>query len=163
MIVLPLILTLTIFKLFDLGEYELDILRGISLLIYYTVYMCWNYSVINHFNKPKKILSNLHFKWVNRLIVVVILYVIVFLQLQTYYSELTVLSAILMPVFLFTFIYLTYGVAKTLKTIQFQENVRTSDIIVEMLLILYLPFGIWWIQKRVNQYYKESAHTSNKS
>ncbi|GAB7089349.1 hypothetical protein JCM15579A_34530 [Marinifilum fragile] len=153
MIVLPLILTLTIFKLFDLGEYELDILRGMSLLIYYVVYMCWNYSVINHFNKPKKILSESHLKWVNRLIVVVILYVIVFLQLQTYFSELTVLSAILMPAFLFTFIYLIYGVAKTLKTIQFQENVRTSDIIVEMLLIFYLPFGIWWIQKRINQYY----------
>ena len=161
LMVLPLLLAILIFKIADLGEYELDIIRGVSLLIYYVVYMSWSYSVINYFNKPSTNLAKSHLKWVNRLIIVVVLYVIVILQLEVYFNELSIISIALMPAFMFTFIYLVYGVAKTLKTIQLQENVRTSDIIVEMFLIFYLPIGIWWIQKRVNQYYKEKAHTSN--
>jgi Ca2+/Na+ antiporter len=161
MIVLPLILTILIFKLLDLGEYELDILRGMSLLIYYIVFMCWNYSVINYFNRPSGVIGKSHLIWVNRLVVIVVLYVIVFLQLEFYFEELSALSAVLMPAFFFTFVYLVYGVAKTLKTIQLEEDVRKSDIIVEMFMIFYLPIGIWWIQKRVNQFYEEKAHTSN--
>lgn len=163
MIVLPFILTIVIFKLLDLGEYELDILRGMSLLIYYIVFMCWNYSVINYFNRPSRILGKSYLKWVNRLIVIVILYVIVFLQLELYFEELLVVSAVLMPAFFFTFVHLVYGVAKTLKTVQLQEEVKKSDIIVEMFMIFYLPIGIWWIQKRVNQFYEEKANSSNVS
>ena len=59
------------------------------------------------------------------------------------------------------FFYLTYGTAKTIKTVQLKENIRTSDIVVEMFLIFYLPIGIWWIQKRVNKYYNEKAHATN--
>lgn len=160
MTIFPLIIAIGIFKLFDLGNQELDYIMSFVALVYYTVFMGWNYSVIKYFNKPEKIMKKSYLNVINWLLIIVVLYG-VFLaipfHLRTNSDIVSKFSVLIMPLFGFTFFYLTYGTAKTLKTIQYKENIRTSDIAVEMFLIFYLPIGIWWLQKRVNTLYKEKC------
>lgn len=67
------------------------------------------------------------------------------------------LLIIIVPIHLiamFCNFYIVYHLAKTIKTAELQRSVKFSEFIEEFLLILFFPFGIWFIQPRVNALHK---------
>ena len=51
-------------------------------------------------------------------------------------------------------IYCAYFIAKLINTIEQNKNVRDSQIIVDIFLIMFFPVGIWIIQPRLNNILK---------
>jgi hypothetical protein len=53
------------------------------------------------------------------------------------------------------YVYLTYWVAKTIKLLELQREVRFSEFIREFFLIWFFPIGIWFIQPKINRWFEE--------
>jgi hypothetical protein len=67
-----------------------------------------------------------------------------------------VTSGILLHLFsMFCMIHSLYFIAKTIKTIELQKEVRFSDFIGEFFMIWFYPVGIWIIQPRINKIYED--------
>ena len=65
---------------------------------------------------------------------------------------------ILIPLHFFSMLcllYCVYYLAKALKAVELQRPVTISDYIVDFLLILFFPIGIWIIQPKINKIYDE--------
>jgi hypothetical protein len=53
-------------------------------------------------------------------------------------------------------VYTVYFVASTIKTIEFNKKIKFSQLLPEMLLLLFaFPIGIWFIQPKVNEIYQK--------
>ena len=64
------------------------------------------------------------------------------------------LFAIILPLHLFSMFcifYSLYFVAKTIKTVEFQREVRFSDFAGEFFMIWFFPIGIWIVQPKINK------------
>ena len=48
-----------------------------------------------------------------------------------------------------------YFVAKTLRTVELQRQIRSDNYIGELFLVWFLPIGIWFIQPRINRIVEE--------
>ena len=87
-------------------------------------------------------------------IVYFILYMTLFFpSLMNFQVEPTIFL-IIMPLHLFVMfcmIYCIYFTAKTLKTVELQRIVHSSDYIGEFFLIWLFPIGVWFIQPRINK------------
>lgn len=58
---------------------------------------------------------------------------------------------------LMTFIgllYVFYNIPKSLKSIEVGEQVKFKDCIIDLLLIIFFPIGIWVLQPRLNRIYQ---------
>ena len=128
-------------------------------LIYYTVFLSWNYKVTKKFNENWGALTKKQIKRLNWLIVVFLIGILhLITRIGEFYPDsiiIRILSFLLTFTASFSFFYIVFCTAKTLKYIQLEEQLRTSDIIIEMFVIFYFPIGVWWLQRRVNKYYKE--------
>lgn len=51
--------------------------------------------------------------------------------------------------------YIMFFVAKTIKTVELQRQVKFGDFAGEFFLILYYPIGIWIIQPKINKMMEE--------
>jgi cell division protein FtsW (lipid II flippase) len=58
---------------------------------------------------------------------------------------------------LFSFFYCVYFIAKSIRNLETERNIKTSSLFLDFILIWILPIGIWIIQPRVNRIlsYKE--------
>ncbi len=54
-----------------------------------------------------------------------------------------------------SFLYSVYFVSKEIKTIELNRNCSIRECILEIVLILAFPIGIWIIQPRITKIYKE--------
>jgi hypothetical protein len=162
--ILPWILSFSYLFFVDLETFEAgDKLMGAISLMYYSVFLAWNYKVVKTFNKNSDALTKKQIKRLDWLIVVLVIYI---LYLTTHISKIfpdSVIVSILIWILIFTasfaFFYIVFCTAKTLKYIQLKNQLRTSDIIVEMFVIFYFPIGVWWLQRKVNRYYNEIKST----
>lgn len=132
---------------------------GIYTVIYYAIFIFWNYKVIKTFNKKELILKPKQLKRLDWLLIIFCSYAI-FLIFQTdLYLEDNILTRILSPIIIlfsiYAFAFLVFCTAKTLKGLQLKNDIRTSDIIIEMFVIFYFPIGLWWLQKKVNKFLTE--------
>lgn len=159
---LPTIIVIIKLTTVDLETYETeefnDFLMPISF-IYYIILFAWNYRVTKTFNRHEKALTQKQLKLLDLLLLVLIIYVLYnvfheYLDLSKY-GLITALFWMFTFTSVFAFFYTIYCTAKTLKYLQFKNQLRVPDIIVEMFLILYFPIGVWWLQRRVNKYYRE--------
>ena len=167
---LPMIIAIIKLSTVDLDTYESDEFNdflGPIAFIYYIILIIWNYKVTKTFNTHEKALTQKQLKMLDWLLTILIIYVL-YNIIHSYLgiSQFT-LTRILYWIFSFTsvfaFFYIIFCTAKTLKYIQFKNQVRTPDIIFEMFLIFYFPIGVWWLQKKVNRYYNEKkAHIVSK-
>ena len=67
---------------------------------------------------------------------------------------------ILIPLHFFSMLcllYCVYYLAKVLKAVEFQRPVTFSEYIVEFLLILFFPIGIWFIQPKINKIFNDNG------
>jgi hypothetical protein len=165
---LPWILVIGLVILFDFNSYGDDVTMGIFSLIYYTIFICWNYKVIRTFNKRDQILKTNQLKrldWLLIILCVYAIYMIIPMDLRlSGNTVIRILSPIVMLISAYAIFFTVFCTAKTLKGLQLKDQLRSSDIIVEMFVILYFPIGVWWLQGKVNKYYNENkARTANKS
>lgn len=167
---LPTIIVIIKLSMVDIENYKTEEFNNFLLplsFIYYIILFIWNYAVIKTFNKYEKALTQKQLELLDWLLTVLIIYVLynVFNDFVGIYQF--IVTRILFWVFTFTsvfaFFYIIFCAAKTLKYMQFKNQLRVPDIIIEMFLILYFPIGVWWLQRKVNKYYNEyKAHTANK-
>lgn len=175
---LPMIIAIIKLSTVDLDTYESDEFNdflGPIAFIYYLILIIWNYQVTKIFNTYEKALTQKQLKLLNWLLTILMIYVLYNIT-HEYLNNITheylkipqfTLTRILYWIFsltsIFAFFYLIFCTAKTLKYIQFKNQVRSPDIIVEMFLIFYFPIGVWWLQRKVNRYFNEiKTHTFNK-
>jgi hypothetical protein len=156
-LIIPWILGLALKNIFN-GEYAF---MTVFTIIYYLIFIIWNYSVIYFFNKSENILTRRQIRILQILIINVFVYVI-FLALR--FQIISTGSLIINLVFfllqlisVFAIFYLVFCSAKTIKYLKLGDQLRASDIIIEIFVILYFPIGVWWFQSEVNKYYKNKA------
>lgn len=68
------------------------------------------------------------------------------------------LFAVIFPLHLFAMFcsfYSLYFVAKTLKTVEFQREVKFGDFAGEFFMVWFYPIGIWIIQPKINKMIEE--------
>lgn len=163
--ILPWILSFSYLFFVDLETFMAgDKLIGAVSLMYYTVLLTWNYKVIKTFNGNWNALTKKQIKRLNWLFVVLAIFILQFVtKIGESYPNLIIiriLSFLLTFTAPFSFIYIVFCTAKTLKYIQLEKQLRTSDIIIEMFVIFYFPIGVWWLQQRVNKYYDDIKSTN---
>ena len=168
---LPTIIVIIKLSTVDIENYETEEFNDFLLplsFIYYAILFIWNYRVIKTFNRYEKALTQKQLKLLDLLLTVLIMYVLYNIFHEYLGISQFVITTILFWIFsfasVFAFFYVIFCTAKTLKYIQLKNQLRVSDIIIEMFLILYFPIGVWWLQRKVNRYYNViKAHTANKS
>lgn len=67
--------------------------------------------------------------------------------------------AIILPLHLFSIFcmfHTFYFVAKTIRTVEFQQPVKFGDFAGELFLIWFFPIGIWILQPRINKILESS-------
>lgn len=72
------------------------------------------------------------------------------------------LVIIILPLHLFAMFCIVYTMffsAKTIKLAELQRPVELVDFIGEIFLIWFFPFGIWFLQPRINELVKAEAAT----
>jgi hypothetical protein len=87
-------------------------------------------------------------------VVYFILYMILFFPSLIKFQVEPTMFLIIMPLHffaMFCMIYCIYFTAKTLKTVELQRLVHSSDYIGEFFLIWLFPIGVWFIQPRINK------------
>jgi hypothetical protein len=87
-------------------------------------------------------------------VVYFILYMILFFPSLIKFQVEPTIFLIIMPLHffaMFCMIYCIYFTAKTLKTVELQRIVHSSDYIGEFFLIWLFPIGVWFIQPRINK------------
>lgn len=135
-----------------------NFLRPLAFL-YYVILFIWNYRVTKTFNRYEKALTQKQLKLLDWLLTVLIIYVLYIIFHEFLGISQFIVTRVLFWIFSFTsvfaFFYVIFCTAKTLKYMQFKNQLRVPDIIVEMFLILYFPIGVWWLQRKVNRYYVE--------
>jgi len=166
---LPIIIVLIKLSTVDQESYTTEefnsFLAPISI-IYYALLIIWNYRVTKTFNKFETALTQKQLKLLDLLLTVLIIYVIYQITHEFLGISQLLITTILYWIFtltsVFAVFYIIYCSAKTIKYLQLKNQLRTPDIIIEMILIFYFPIGVWWLQKKVNRYYNEyNAHTAN--
>src|SRR5690606_6248705 len=83
-----------------------------------------------------------------------VLYMTLFFPSLINFQVVPTMFFIIMPLHffvMFCIFYCIYFTAKTLKTIELQRIVRSSDYIGEFFLIWFFPIGVWFIQPRINK------------
>ena len=158
--ILPWILSFLYLFFVDLETFEaFDKLMGAISLMYYSVFLAWNYKVVKTFNKNFDALTKKQVKRLDWLIVILVIYILYLTtHISKFFPDSVIVSILLWILILtasFSFFYIVFCTAKTLKYIQLKNQLRTSDIIIEMFVIFYYPIGVWWLQRKVNRYYNE--------
>jgi len=161
-ILLPTIIVIIKLSTVELENYETSEFNdflGIVAFIYYVIFIFWNYNVTKTINNNEKALTKKQLKLFDWLLTVLIIYVLHNITHEYFGISQLLIVRILFWIFTFVsvyaFFYIIFCTSKTLKYIQLKNQLRTSDIIVEMFVILYVPIGMWWLQKKVNRYYNE--------
>lgn len=162
--ILPWILSFLYLFFVDLETFKaVDKLMGAISLMYYSVFLAWNYKVVKTFNKNFDALTKKQVKQLDWLIIILVIYILYLTtHMSKFFPDSVFVSILLWFLILsasFSFFYIVFCTAKTLKYIQLKNQLRTSDIIVEMFVIFYFPIGVWWLQRKVNQYYNENKST----
>jgi hypothetical protein len=65
------------------------------------------------------------------------------------------LLGIIWSISFISFLYSVYFVSKEIKTIELNRNCSIREFILEIVLILAFPIGLWIIQPRITKIYKE--------
>lgn len=152
---LPWILAIGMIIMFDFKSSNYDVTVGIFTIIYYTIFLFWNYRVIKTFNEKELILKPKQLKRLDWLLIILCIYAIyLVLPIEMRMNGnllMKILSPIIMIISAYTIFFVVFCTAKTLKGIELKNQIRTADIIVEMFVIFYFPIGVWWLQKKVNR------------
>jgi hypothetical protein len=131
---------------------------NVFTILYYLIFITWNYSVIYFFNKNENILSRKQIRILQFLFLNVLIYIIFlafrFRIITNGSLVINLISFLFQLISVFAIFYLVFCSAKTIKYLKLKDQIRTSDIIIEMFVILYFPIGVWWFQREVNKYYK---------
>jgi len=155
-LLLPWILAIGLNMIFIFKSYSDDITMGIFTIIYYTIFMIWNYKVIRTFNKRELILKPKQLKRLDWLLIILCIYAIyLILPIEMRINGnllMKILSPIVMLISAYAIVFVVFCTAKTLKGLQLKNQLRTADVIVEMFVIFYFPIGVWWLQKKVNRF-----------
>jgi hypothetical protein len=158
-LLLPWFIAIGFNMMFDFKSYSYDVTVGIFTIIYYIIFITWNYKVIKTFNKRELILKPKQLKRLDWLLIILLIYAVyLIIPIEMRMSDnllMSILSPIVMIISAYAIIFVIFCTAKTLKGIQLKSQIRTADIIVEMIVIFYFPIGVWWLQKKVNRFLGE--------
>jgi hypothetical protein len=61
----------------------------------------------------------------------------------------------------FSLFYILYFLSKSLVSVEKQEILKLTDYFGELLFLLFFPVGIWIIQPRINQIFKNTHNNQN--
>lgn len=154
--ILPWIIAIGLTLIFNFENIGGRTTLGIYTVIYYAIFIVWNYKVIKTLNKKELILKPKQIKQLDWLLIIFCFYAVFLLFQTNLYLEDNILTRILSPIIIlfsiYAFVFLVFCTAKTLKGLQLKNDIRTSDIIIEMFVIFYFPIGVWWLQKKVNRF-----------
>jgi len=62
---------------------------------------------------------------------------------------------------MFCMFYLLYFISSTLKAVELGRQVSFNDYAGEFFLIWFFPIGIWFIQPRINELFRDNGQTNN--
>jgi hypothetical protein len=126
--------------------------------IFYAILPLWIWAVA--VGLKEKVPENAKLK-VNRFkiffiipVVYFVLYMTLFFPSIMKFEVEPALFLIIMPLHMFAMfciLYCLYFTAKTLRTVELQRKVHSSDYIGEFFLIMFFPIGVWFIQPRINK------------
>jgi hypothetical protein len=165
--IMPWILSFLYLFFVDLETFEaVDKLMGAVSIMYYSVFLAWNYNVVKTFNKNSDALTKKQVKRLDWFLLTLIVYLLYFItNTELKFPDSVILSILIWFLVItasFGFGYIVFCTAKTLKYFQLKDQLRTSDIIIEMFVIFYFPIGVWWLQRKVNRYYLENTNLTKK-
>lgn len=154
---LLLLIPCIVMSFVDFIHFERSLLNDLICGIYIFIIIAWNYRVIKEFNVTVNLFS------VRNLVLVDCIYY------YTIASNLCVLYLInleqsLLNDFILSFaiitsiiglLFLVFNSSKILRMLENKERRDFVGVIGTMIMILYFPVGIWWIQGKVNKYYIE--------
>jgi len=133
----------------------------LTTILYFVVFVLWNYSVIKYLDESDKTMTENNKKTLKYILIYLAFYIAYIIgpllnlftwDLQFFlWKAISLLSHFIMALSLITLIYFS---AKSIKFRQLGDQIRTSDIIIEMLIIGYFPLGLWWLQPRLNKIVK---------
>ncbi|MBN2525369.1 MAG: hypothetical protein JXR76_03180 [Deltaproteobacteria bacterium] len=167
MTLIPLMITLSIFQVFNIESHDSNALFRVVSIVYFFTYVAWNHRIIKVFNKENEILTEKQLKRLGWLLVVLSVmgvFMIFSRELSVFAwslpSPVSIAASMVMFIAMFlsfyAYIFMIYCTAKTLKWMQLKENLRTADIVIEMIAIYFFPIGVWWLQNKVNRLYREN-------
>lgn len=139
------------------------------MIIFMTAFFCWFYSLgVNlHQKLPATVQTNL--KRFKLFLFLPVIYILLMVTIGPFAlsnisnpeadpSPFFVSFAIILPMHLFSMFCIFYClrfIAKTMKAVEWQRQVSFSDYAGEFFLIWFFPIGVWFIQPRINELFKE--------
>jgi hypothetical protein len=158
--ILPIVLIITFNNIFYFEKYWAELILGIYLGTYYCIFIWWILSIISYFDSKFKILSPSENKRYRISIIGAVIYGLYLVLPISFKLAGNIWMFICTPIAFilgtFSLIYLFYCASKIMQTLQLGDKITKGDIVIHILLFFALPISIWWFQKRVNKYYKES-------
>lgn len=152
-----LLIPCVVMSFLDFVHSERSLLNNLICGIYIFIIIAWNYIVIKEFNVKANIFSVR-----NLLLVDCIYYCTIASCLSVLYLinlEYSLLIDWILSIAIITSIsgllFLVFNSSKILRMLKNKERRDFAGVIGTMIMILYFPVGIWWIQSKVNKYYME--------
>jgi len=139
------------------------------MIIFMTAFFCWFYALgVNlHQKLPETVQTNLKRFKLFLFLPVAYIFLMVTIgpfalsnisNLEVDPSPFFLSFAIILPMHLFSMFCIFYClrfIAKTMKAVEWQRPVSFSDYAGEFFLIWFFPIGVWFIQPRINELFKE--------
>lgn len=140
----------------------------VIMIISMTTFFCWFYSLGTSLHKklPDGVNMNINrFKLFLFLPIIYLLFFVGFMSttiinLNEGKQPSPLIFAIIIPLhffMMFCMFYLLYFTSKSLKAVELQREVTFNDYSGEFFLMWFYPIGIWFIQPRVNELFKDPA------
>ena len=154
---LLLLIPCIVMSFLDFVYSERSLLNDLICGIYIFIIIAWNYRVIKEFNVTANVLSVRNLMLVDCFYYYTIasyLCVVFLINLEQSLLNDCILSFAIVTSII-GLLFLVFNSSKILRILENKERKDFAGVIGTMILILYFPVGIWWMQGKVNKYYKE--------
>ncbi len=142
----------------DIGIIIFPFLFVISLIGMYS----WIWSVATGLQKyvPSEVKLKVNrfkvFFMIPLVYILLIIITVLFAAFSEDFNPMIFLAVVPLHLFsMFCMFHNIYFVAKTLRTVELQRQIRSDNYIGELFLVWFLPIGIWFIQPRINRIIEE--------
>jgi hypothetical protein len=158
---IPLTIRIINTTIFKIPEEILDYIIPVMLILLMLIYFGWTYSVGTNLRSKIPETVKMNFKLFKTFQFFTIIFIPIF-GIVTYLlmnfspggkpneNIITVLG-LLIGLTPFCILYCIYFIAKTIRLVELQRPISLKDYIIDFLLILFFPIGVWIIQPKLNK------------
>lgn len=138
----------------------------LMMILVVAIYFGWFYALGTNLHKklPSSVSMNLKrfkiFLIIPMVYIVLISLFMTFAMSDVFPEYISSYMMIIIPLHLFSIFcmfYCLYFISKELKSVEWQRPVTFNDYAGEFFFIWFFPFGIWFIQPRINKLFSENA------